>query len=288
MKANATLPIRIITHNIRYATDSPSKGEKLWADRKDLIINELRYSTLHNPESFICLQEVLHSQLTDILQGLNEKANRTTGKDEWSYIGVGRDDGKSAGEYCPILFRPSVWHVPEWNTVWLSPTPETPGRGWDAGSIRIVTVGVFRHVASGKRVVGLCTHFDNAGEVSRRKSAKMIEGVVGKVTGAGGTGDTVPVWVAGDLNSEMQGEAYRILNGADSLVQDTRGLAQWRYGDVHTFTGFGEDEPCIIDFVFVGKRGWQVEGFSVLPDLFDGGVYCSDHRAVVVDAVLEV
>ena len=67
MKLDTSLPTRILTHNIRYATDSPFKGEKPWPERKDLIINELKYNTLYNPEAFVCLQEVLHSQLTDIL-----------------------------------------------------------------------------------------------------------------------------------------------------------------------------------------------------------------------------
>ena len=290
MKAHAALPIRILTHNIRYATSSPFKGEKPWSDRKSLLINELRYNTLHNPESFICLQEVLHEQLLDILSSLNSTAVSTStakDRDEWAYIGVGRDDGKQKGEYSPIFYRPSIWTVESWKTVWLSPTPEEPGKGWDAGSVRIVTVGHFVHKESKKRVVGLCTHFDNAGEVSRRESAKMIEGIVRDVTTAEGK-EGVPVFLAGDLNSEPDGEAYHILNGEDSLLQDSRGLADWSYGNEKTCTGFQEDELTVIDYVFVGKEGWKVKGFSVLNNRFDDGVYSSDHRAVIVDTVLDV
>lgn len=70
MRSNAELPVRLLTHNIRYATTSPFKGEKPWADRRPLLLNELKYNTLYNAESFICLQEVLHSQLIDIMGGL--------------------------------------------------------------------------------------------------------------------------------------------------------------------------------------------------------------------------
>lgn len=288
MKAHAALPVRILTHNIRYATKSPFKGEKPWSERKRLIINELKYNTAHNPEAFICLQEVLHEQLTDILEGLNSSTSRraqdskdeTTSK-EWAYIGVGRDDGHQAGEYSPIVYRPSIWKPESWKTVWMSPTPDHPGKGWDAGSIRIVTVGHFTHRASKSRVVGLCTHFDEQGEVSRRESAKIVQGIVQDV-------EEEPIWLAGDLNSEMDGEAYRNLNGKTSRLMDTRGAARWRYGNDITCTGFQQEEMTVIDYVFVSKKGWFIEGFSVLPNRFEDGVYSSDHRAVVVDAVLNI
>lgn len=292
MRAHATLPVRILTHNIRYATKSPFKGEKPWSERKHLIVNELKYSTTHNPEAFVCLQEVLHEQLIDILSGLNgnttsqsnsrtEQCEHGTTKDEWAYIGVGRDDGHQAGEYSPIIYRPSIWELESWNTVWMSPTPDRPGKGWDAGSIRIVTIGHFTHRASKKKVVGLCTHFDEQGEVSRRESAKIVQGIVRHV-------EEEAVWLAGDLNSEMDGEAYRNLDGEESKLMDARGEAQWRYGNEITCTGFQQEEMTIIDYVFVSKKGWALEGFSVLPNQFEDGVYSSDHRAVVVDAVLDI
>jgi endonuclease/exonuclease/phosphatase family metal-dependent hydrolase len=292
MRAHAALPVRILTHNIRYATKSPFKGEKPWSERKHSIVNELKYNTAHNPEGFICLQEVLHEQLVDILSGLNSNRATSGGSrnkdhenktktDEWAYIGVGRDDGHQAGEYSPIIYRSSVWKLESWKTVWMSPTPDRPGKGWDAGSIRIVTVGHFTHKTSKRRVVGLCTHLDEQGEVSRRESAKIVQGIVQDV-------EEEAIWLAGDLNGEMDGEAYRNLNGEESKMMDTRDAAKWRYGNGITCTGFQQEEMTIIDYVFVSKKGWAVEGFSVLPNRFEDGVYSSDHRAVVVDAVLNV
>lgn len=96
MKVYEPLPIRLLTHNIRYATDSPFKGEEKWDVRKSRLINELSFNTAHCAECFICLQEVLHQQLIDILSGLNSKKN------VWDFVGVGRDDGLEAGEYSPI------------------------------------------------------------------------------------------------------------------------------------------------------------------------------------------
>lgn len=283
MKSSAELPVRLITHNIRYATTSPFKGEKPWADRKQLLLNELYYNTLYNPESFICLQEVLHNQLVDIMGGLG---------DEFSYIGVGRDDGKGKGEYSPIIYRKGVWRVESWKTVWLSETPDVPGKGWDAASVRIVTVGTFQHQGSRKRVVGMCTHLDDQGQKSRTESAKLILKVIEQATKAGNSSERLPVFLGGDLNSEPSGSAFQILNGEESSLQDVKELSRWRYGDINTFTGFQDSTAKTeIDHMFVGPRNgnaWNVNGYAVLQNRFEDGVYNSDHRAVVGDVVLRI
>jgi endonuclease/exonuclease/phosphatase family metal-dependent hydrolase len=280
MHSHAALPIRFLTHNIRYATSSPFTGEKPWSDRRPLVINEFKYNTLYNPESFLCLQEVLNNQLTDIMSGLGS---------DWSYIGVGRDDGKTKGEYSPIIYRKGIWSIESWKTVWLNEDGTVGKKGWDAGSVRIVTVGHFRHAKSGKRVLGMCTHFDNAGSVSRRESAKIILNLVDSESKTNGS-SPLPFFLGGDFNSEMSGEAYQMLNSKTSPLRDAREVAGWKYGDQYTYTGFG-DEKDVIDFVLLGPRSgndWKVEGYSVLPNRFDDGVFNSDHRAVVVDTVLQL
>jgi endonuclease/exonuclease/phosphatase family metal-dependent hydrolase len=301
MKANAQLPIRLITHNIRYATTSPFKGEKLWADRRPLLLAELKFHTLYNPESFICLQEVLHQQLLDIISDLNSSNSTSTsnpdsietGRGEWSYIGVGRDDGKQAGEYSPILYRPTIWNLESWKTVWLSETPEVPGKGWDAASVRILTLGRFKHQQSGAVVFGANTHLDDQGIVSRRESAKFILGTIdyeARDRVGSSVGKLLPVFLVGDLNSGPDEDAYVLLNAKDSVVQDVKGLAAMRYGERSTFTGFENKQATEIDHVFVGPRGggvWDVRGYSVLANRFEDGVYVSDHRAVVGDVVLK-
>ncbi|KAF2853976.1 endonuclease/exonuclease/phosphatase family protein-like protein [Plenodomus tracheiphilus IPT5] len=285
MRVHANLPIRIITHNIRQAVLIPTIGEKLWSDRKQLILNELHYNTLHNPEAFICLQEVLHEQLVDILAGLG---------DEWTHIGVGRDDGKEKGEYSPVLYRKAVWELVNWRTVWLNEDGAVGKKGWDAGSVRILTIGTFRHYQSKKEIVGMSTHLDNSGTIARRESAKIILKSIDAATNPTPNSKRLPFFLGSDANSQPSGEAYQILNNASTaLTQDAKELAKWKYGDEHTFTDFSDDEKgfTLIDFIWVGPRGggdWEVEGYSVLPNKFEDGVFGSDHRAVVVDGVLSV
>ena len=131
LSEDTSIPIRILTKNIRYATGSPTDGEKPWNVRVLPLVNELRFNTWHCKESFICLQEALFGQVHDILANLNQT-------DQWSYIGVGRDDGQEDGEFSPILFRTSVWKLEHFETIWLSPTPNEPSIGWDVSSVRHV------------------------------------------------------------------------------------------------------------------------------------------------------
>ncbi|MCJ1362548.1 hypothetical protein MMC16_001652 [Acarospora aff. strigata] len=304
MTAKEPLPVRVLTHNIRYATTSPFKGEEPWDIRRPRLINELRYSTLYSLGAFICLQEVLHTQLTDIERGLNtRRASVRSGSTvpEWAFIGVGRDDGHQAGEYSPIFYQPSIWGLEMFKTIWLSETPEQPSKGWDAASIRILTVGKFRHHESGKTVLALNTHLDDQGSQSRYEGAKIILQEIAKQTEGGVEMRPALVFLAGDLNSEPNQEAYKLLNDASSSVTDLRDLIpqEDRYGHSDTFTGFGhEDERSKrIDFVFLGRSGlvpasdeqtkpegsWTAQGYSVLENRFDDKVYISDHRAVTGD-----
>lgn len=291
MRVTPKLPIRILTHNIRYATDSPFRGERPWSERRRLLLNELEYHTRYAADGFICLQEVLHNQLEDIYAGINSGSGSSTAQ-AWEYIGVGRDDGKQAGEYSPIFYQPSVWDLVHWETVWLSETPWKPSKGWDAASIRIVTIGVFTHRSSSNTLLVMNTHFDDQGSRSRLEAARIIRAKVREYK-EGEFGPLISgALLAGDLNSQEDEEAYSDLTGSGDF-QDTYSSVDVsrQYGNHHTFTGFGYENapPSRIDYVLlasVGNQSWNVEGYSVMANKFDDGVFNSDHCAVIADLTL--
>jgi len=287
--AAQTLPLRILTHNIRYDTGRPFKGEKPWSTRCPRLCAELVYHSMNPAESFICLQEVLYNQLQDVHKALNEAANA---RPSWSYIGVGRDDGKIAGEYSPIFYRPAIWKLEDSKTVWLSETPEIPSKGWDAAYNRLVTVGVFRHHDTQQKVVVMSTHFDHLGVKARANSAKLILELVKKYQESGDPSKRVPVLLAGDFNSSPDDAAYKIMTAPESIMAD---ISTWlskekRYGNRITYTSFGgEAAPNIIDFLFCNKNDMTlIQTFAVLESKFDDGIYLSDHRAVVADLTISI
>ncbi len=298
MRVHGPLPIRVLTHNIRYATQSPFKGEEKWDVRRPRLINELHFNTSQCAESFICLQEVLHQQLIDILSDLNSK------RKTWDHVGVGRDDGRQAGEYSPILYRPGVWELSVQKTVWLSKTPDRPSKSWDAASTRILTIAVFQHRETRKTVVTMNTHLDDQGSKSRLEAAKIILEQIRLFTDQTPYRKIHPVFLAGDFNSEPEQEAYNEMTSEHSPMIDLQTMVpeSHRYGDFNTFSGFDPQTTRRkrIDFIFVNKddpsdskkgredddtaeRWWIVDWYAVLPNRFEDGIYNSDHQAVIGD-----
>lgn len=79
--------MNVMSFNIRMSTKSD--GANWWEYRKDLAANVIKFYDV----DMFGAQEVLHNQLTDLLDRLPD----------YGYVGVGREDGKTKGEYSPIL-----------------------------------------------------------------------------------------------------------------------------------------------------------------------------------------
>lgn len=283
--SKSAIDIRIISHNIRYATEKPFKGEELWSVRCPRLCTELVINSVA-PSTFICLQEVLHSQLVDVHAALNECPSAAG---TWEHIGVGRNNGKQAGEYSPIFYRPSIWKLKGWETKWMSPTPDVPSKGWDAANIRIVTIGTFIHLETGQKVAVLSTHFDHQGVESRRQSAKIILAIVKTLTD---TEKPSAILLAGDFNSPPDDDAYKIMTSPESMMEDIclqvpKGK---RSGNEYTFTSFGyvDNKKSRIDFIF-SRKGDKIKylTYGVMANRFDDGIILSDHRACVADVLVE-
>ena len=94
------------------------------------------------------LQEALKDQVDDLTELLPE----------YNWFGVGRDDGKEAGEFMAVFYRKDRFDVLEQSTFWLSETPESPTKGWDAMCYRVVTWGKFKDKITGKTFYLFNTH----------------------------------------------------------------------------------------------------------------------------------
>ena len=94
----------------------------------------------NNDVDILGIQEGLKNQVDYLSEELSN----------YSYIGIGRDDGKEAGEYSAVFYKKDRFDKLESNTFWLSQTPDKPGFGWDAVCNRIVTWGKFKDKETGK------------------------------------------------------------------------------------------------------------------------------------------
>lgn len=261
--------IRIMTFNIRMNT--AADGPNAWPWRKDIAAGTIAFHEAH----IAGLQEVLHDQLLDLESLLPE----------YGWVGVGRDDGREAGEYNPIFFLKSRFKLLASSTFWLSETPDRPGvKGWDAACPRIVTWARLRDEWTGRTLLAFNTHFDHMGETARRESAALVLREIPRLAGS------LPVVLTGDLNCTQEEPAYQTLvaGGAGlAVLRDARALsASAPYGPSYSFNGFmAEAQPGPpIDHIFVGPSV-TVLRIGVLPGTW-GGRFVSDHYPVLAEVRL--
>ena len=278
-----SLLLRFLTYNLRFATTTPNPNEEFWPIRAPLVLSQLHFETMGRPESLLCFQEALAEQVIDLHQGLAE--------DHWDYVGVGRDDGEWAGEFSPIFYRPSVWELQKNDTYWLSETPRVVGSiGWDAHLPRIVTVAKLQHrKRSSLNVVFACTHFasnggkkgESTGEQARQNSARLLSTIADKWS----ENDKNLVVMAGDFNSQPGTVTYQTLSHNEYDVKSLVSPGH-HHGNHFTYNGFGNpNHPLtLIDHIFVrDPEGLDFLSYSVPNNVYDDGIYSSDHCPVIVD-----
>ena len=132
--------IKVISYNVRY--NNPNDGKDIWENRRSTIVNFIKNE---NPD-FLGLQEVNHAQLLFLNSNLSN----------YSFVGVGRDDGKTKGEYSPIFYNNNLFDLIKSDTFWLSSTPDKISVGWDASMERICTYGLFKSKTI-KKIFGYLT-----------------------------------------------------------------------------------------------------------------------------------
>ena len=151
------------------------------------------------------------------------------GLPDYYYVGVGRDDGKTKGEYSAIFYKKDELRLVEESTFWLSDTPEKVSVGWDAALPRICTYALFEHQESKRQYWHFNTHFDHMGVKARAESAKLITSKIASLA----DGEEAVV-LSGDFNAEPQQEPISVLKNNFQDPIETVDLK----GSLGTFNGF--------------------------------------------------
>ena len=221
--------LKVISYNIRY--NNPNDGVNIWDNRKSTIA-EFIYK--ENPD-FAGLQEVTHPQLIFLSQNLSEH----------SFIGVGRADGKTEGEYSPIFFNRKKYKLLLNKTFWLSHDPEKVSVGWDAAMERICTYGLFENIFSKQKIWVFNTHFDHVGIEARRESTTLILKKIKELNTK-----NYPLILTGDFNLDDQNSSIKKLQSQLNDVLLNINVLDNKYG---TYNGFKRDrtEKKRIDYIFV-------------------------------------
>ncbi len=249
--------LSIMSFNIRY--DNQSDGENSWDNRKESVLNLVKD---YSPD-FLGIQEGLINQVGYMDNGLND----------YTYIGVGRDDGKQNGEYAAILYDSTRFNLVDQNTFWLSKTPEKVSVGWDASMERICTYGQFEHKETKQNIYVFNVHFDHIGAKARKNSAKLILSTIKEL----GLLDSCLI-VMGDFNAQPKEKPILILNrNLDNPVTVTSGFPVGPYG---TYNGFNQEiiPTSRIDYIF--SRNLITKIYDHVNIKRNNGLCISDHLPV--------
>jgi endonuclease/exonuclease/phosphatase family metal-dependent hydrolase len=249
--------LRVMSFNIRY--DNPADGPNAWPHRKDWVAE-----IIENNSDIVGLQEVLKRQLDDLKERLPG----------FEFYGVGRDDGRDAGEFVPLAWRKDRFTATETGSFWLSETPDRPGsKGWDAQLPRVSSWVRLTDQQTGKRLLIVNTHFDHRGEQARRESAHLLRRWIRD------NAQGQPAILTGDLNAMPDSVPYRHITQED-ILRDARLAAPEPQGPESTWNGFREIVPGRrIDYVFV-TEAVHVVGFKTIDESREGR-FPSDHLPIV-------
>jgi endonuclease/exonuclease/phosphatase family metal-dependent hydrolase len=252
-----------MTFNIRYG--AADDGADSWRYRKGALFKQVANWSA----DVVSLQEALEFQVQEICHALPE----------YGSVGVGRDDGKKAGEQCCILYRKDRFKVVKSGTFWFSDTPEAAGsKHWGNKLPRICTWVQFSQGQSGNNFYVYNVHLDNESASSRMKSVELLAGRVGAREGG------FPFIVTGDFNCGPASSEIRYLVG-QSDVQTSRPMIdvlaavrpdQQGIGTYHAFTG--RTDGARMDMILTVPQT-KILGGQIDQRMFDGR-FTSDHFPV--------
>lgn len=236
------------SYNVRNQNDADARQGDGWPTRSKVLCAQVDFE---DPDIF-GTQEVLHGQLNDMRSLL----------DHYDYIGIGRDDGREAGEYSAIFYKKSRLNLLTSGNFWLNETPDRPALGWDAACIRICTWGQFEQRSTGFRFFFFNLHMDHVGIVARRESAKLIVQKIREIA------HDAPAIVTGDFNVDQNDSIFSIFTDSGLLV-DSYVAAERRFAENGTFNDFDPNlkSESRIDHVFVSPA-FSVHRYGILTNSY--------------------
>jgi endonuclease/exonuclease/phosphatase family metal-dependent hydrolase len=236
---HAQAPIRAMSYNIRYGT-APD-GEHVWQNRRALVISLIRDHAPH----ILGVQEALRGQLDELAPALPHHRE----------LGVGRDDGRTAGEYTAVFIDTVRFVVVDHGTFWFSDTPDVPGStSWGNRITRIATWVRLADRAAGDTIRVYNLHWDHESQPSREKSAQLL---LQRITSDASPSDLL--LVLGDFNADEQNPAFHAVISDDRVtLRDAFRLIDPDARIVGTYNAFrGDSTGGMIDHVLAGPE-WTV------------------------------
>jgi endonuclease/exonuclease/phosphatase family metal-dependent hydrolase len=213
---------------------------------------------------------------------------------DYDYVGVGRTDGKTTGEYAAIFYREDRVKCLSSGHFWLSETPEVVGsKGWDAKYPRICTWGQFKDRKTGKKFWMFNLHMDHRGIEDRKQSALLVMERIKMMCGK------QPYILLGDFNVDQFNPIYPMMMDSGMFV-DCHDAAAVRFaptGSMNYFkTDFKTDSRIdhvlvsddfdVLDYKVLTYSYWSEERPSADAQTTHKHRFPSDHYPIGIHIVL--
>lgn len=196
IREDRTLELRLLSFNVRYE-NAGDRDARAWRQR---VVGAVKMIRREQPDIF-GVQEALHGQVADLWASLPE----------YEFSGVGRDDGKQAGEYSGIFYQRDRFQPDETDggTFWLSDTPELVGsKSWGNEIPRVAAWLRLIDSATGRGFYVFNTHWDHRNQRSRERAALLIARRID-----GRKHPSEPVALIGDFNAMESNPGLIYLTG---------------------------------------------------------------------------
>jgi endonuclease/exonuclease/phosphatase family metal-dependent hydrolase len=213
----------------------------------------------------------LHGQVADLWASMPQ----------FSFVGVGRDDGERKGEYTGIFFKKDKFELDQkyQGTLWLSETPNKAGsKSWGNQMPRVATWVRLLDRSSGQALWVVNVHLDHINQPSREKGVQLMARKLAEMNR-----DAEPVVWMGDFNAGEWNPAVRYLavaqpaDGFPGLVETYNVLhpRDKARGTLH-FWMSDPNRQWKVDHIFVSKQAKVLDAKI----LRTGEPYLSDHFPV--------
>lgn len=279
--ANSAPTVKAMGWNIRL--DTPHDAELAWPHRAGKVIQQLQQQ---QPDIF-GLQEVMLHQLQRVESAMPG----------YQRVGVGRDDGKDAGEFSPLFIRSSRFVVKDSGTFWFHPSwmPDSPSAqvsqiglpqigqpGWDAALPRICSWALLQDKHSGKWLRVLNLHLDHQGAQARRGSVTLIAAKIQHWQQS----TAAPVIIMGDFNPSAGDGLLAHIQTALPQYQDVLELTKTPQGPSYSFIPWrgSEADAVRLDFMLLRADQFKVQAAGIRPD--GPPTQNSDHLALWAELTL--
>ena len=245
--------LKVMSFNIRYS--EAHDGTNSWKYRRDAVVEMIK----DQQPAVFGLQEALNEQIIYIRSNCKQ----------YVALGVGREDGKEDGEHMEVFYNQNLFTLLDWHTFWLSETPDTPSKGWDAACKRTATWVKLQSKADGRKFYFVDTHLDHVGEVARRNGLSLIVDSIGALNK-----ENYPMILVGDFNVSPDDGCLTELNRRMKSARLTAEITD----NAPTFHDWGKRGEWI-DYIYY-KGFERCKEYKVMNKRYNDTPYVSDHNPI--------